>query len=268
MNIIKMISKKNCYIGQNRPAYIVIHETDNWSKGADAKAHATAMKNGNLAGTVHYYVDSKSVYQTLDHSDGAWAVGDGKGKYGITNRNSINIEICVNPETDYYMAVDKTEQLAALLLKQYGWGTDRLKRHYDASRKHCPRRLMDEGKWPDFVKKTAAYMKTGQNKNNGKTETDQKKDAQKNSKTAKPATKTPVLTEKISIQLPVIKKDSKGTAVSMLQAMLGVTVDGSFGPKTEASLKTFQKNVKLSADGICGAATWKKVIEHMKANTK
>ena len=94
MNIIKLISKKNCYIGQNRPAYIVIHETDNWSKGADAKAHANAMKNGNLAGTVHYYVDSKSVYQTLDHSDGAWAVGDGKGKYGITNRNSINIEIC------------------------------------------------------------------------------------------------------------------------------------------------------------------------------
>lgn len=113
MNIIRLISKKNCYIGQNRPAYIVIHETDNWSKGADAKAHANAMKNGNLAGTVHYYVDSKSVYQTLDHSDGAWAVGDGKGKYGITNRNSINIEICVNPETDYYTAVDKTEQLAA-----------------------------------------------------------------------------------------------------------------------------------------------------------
>ena len=118
MNIIKMISKKNCYIGQNKPAYIVIHETDNWSKGADAKAHATAMKNGNLAGNVHYYVDSKSVYQTLDHNDGAWAVGDGKGKYGITNRNSINIEICVNPETDYYKAVDKAEQLAAQLLKQ------------------------------------------------------------------------------------------------------------------------------------------------------
>lgn len=100
MDIIKMISKKNCYIGQNKPAYVVIHETDNWSKGADAKAHATAMKNGNLAGTVHYYVDSKSIYQTLDHADGAWAVGDGQGKYGITNRNSINIEICVNPETD------------------------------------------------------------------------------------------------------------------------------------------------------------------------
>ena len=250
MNIIKMISKKNCYIGQNKPAYIVIHETDNWSKGADAKAHATAMKNGNLAGTVHYYVDSKSVYQTLDHSDGAWAVGDGKGKYGITNRNSINIEICVNPETDYYKAVDKAEQLAAQLLQQYGWGTDRLKRHYDASRKNCPRRIQAEGRWPEFVKKTAAYMKGATTVKNTTTKN------------------TVTLTDKIEVQFPVIQKGSKGTAVSMLQAMLGVKVDGDFGNDTDTSLKAFQKNVKLTADGICGADTWTKVIEHMKANTK
>lgn len=256
MNITKMISKKNCYIGQNKPAYIVIHETDNWSKGADAKAHATAMKNGNLAGTVHYYVDSKSVYQTLDHSDGAWAVGDGKGKYGITNRNSINIEICVNPETDYYKAVDKAEQLAAQLLKQYGWGTDRLKRHYDASRKNCPRRIQAEGRWPEFVQKTAAYMK-GASTVNTKTNT-----------TSNTAKKTVSLTGKMEVQLPVIQKGSKGTAVSMLQAMLGVKVDGDFGNDTDTSLKAFQKNVKLTADGICGKDTWTKVIEHVKTNTK
>lgn len=252
MNIIKMISKKNCYIGQNKPAYIVIHETDNWSKGADAKAHATAMKNGNLAGTVHYYVDSKSIYQTLDHADGAWAVGDGKGKYGITNRNSINIEICVNPETDYYVAVDKAEQLAAQLLKQYGWGTDHLKRHYDASRKNCPRRIQAEGHWPEFVKKTAAYMK-------GQTTV---------SNTTNTTKSTITLTDKTEVQFPVIQKGSKGTAVSMLQAMLGVSVDGDFGNDTDTSLKAFQKNVKLTSDGICGTDTWKKVIEHMKANTK
>ena len=256
ITITKMISKKNCYIGQNKPAYVVIHETDNWSKGADAKAHATAMKNGNLAGTVHYYVDSKSIYQTLDHSDGAWAVGDGKGKYGITNRNSINIEICVNPETDYYKAVDYAERLAAKLLKQYGWGTDRLKRHYDASRKNCPRRIQAEGRWPEFVKKTAAYMK-GASTVSTKTNT-----------TSNTAKKTVALTGKIEVQLPVIKKGSSGTAVSMLQAMLCVNVDGKFGNATETALKTFQKNVKISADGICGANTWKKVIEHMKVNTK
>lgn len=208
------------------------------------------MKNGNLAGTVHYYVDSKSVYQTLDHSDGAWAVGDGKGKYGITNRNSINIEICVNPETDYYKAVDKAEQLAAQLLKQYRWGADRLKRHYDASRKNCPRRIQAEGRWPEFVKKTVAYMKGATTVKNTTTKN------------------TVTLTDKIEVQFPVIQKGSKGTAVSMLQAMLGVKVDGDFGNDTDTSLKAFQKNVKLTADGICGKDTWTKVIEHMKVNTK
>lgn len=159
MQIERMIAKTHCYLGQNKPAYVIIHETDNWSKGANAKAHATAMKNGNLAGTVHYYVDSQECYQTLEHQDGAWAVGDGHGRYGISNLNSINIEICVNPESNYYLAVDRAAELAAMLLNQYGWDTSHLKRHYDASRKHCPRRILDEGLWDSFVKCTASYMK-------------------------------------------------------------------------------------------------------------
>lgn len=163
--------------------------------------------------------------------------------------NSINIEICVNPETDYYKAVDKAEQLAAQLLKQYGWGTDRLKRHYDVSRKNCPRRIQAEGRWPEFVKKTAAYMKGATTVKNTTTKN------------------TVTLSDKIEVQFPVIQKGSKGTAVSMLQAVLGVKVDGDFGNDTETSLKAFQKNVKLTADGICGKDTWTKVIEHMKANT-
>ena len=251
MDIIKMISKKNCYIGQNKPAYVVIHETDNWSKGADAKTHATAMKNGNLAGTVHYYVDSKSIYQTLDHADGAWAVGDGQGKYGITNRNSINIEICVNPETDYYTAVDKAEQLAALLLKQYGWGTDRLKRHYDASRKHCPRRILDEGLWPKFVEKTAAYMKGTL----GNTST--------NTSTTKAYMFTP----------ETVKAGDKNTSVLLLQEILrargfkgknGKTLKltWSADKNTIYALKAYQESRKevLEVDGICGPATWKDLI--------
>lgn len=173
-----------------------------------------------------------------------------EGYCGIIADNSINIEICVNPETDYYKAVDKAEQLAAQLLKQYGWGTDRLKRHYDVSRKNCPRRIQAEGRWPEFVKKTAAYMKGATTVKNTTTKN------------------TVTLSDKIEVQFPVIQKGSKGTAVSMLQAVLGVKVDGDFGNDTETSLKAFQKNVKLTADGICGKDTWTKVIEHMKANTK
>lgn len=90
------------------------------------------------------------------------------------------------------------------------------------------------------------------------------------SKTSTPNTtkSTITLTDKIEAQFPVIQKGSKGIAVSMLQAMLGVKVDGDFGNDTDTSLKAFQKNVKLTADGICGTDTWKKVVEHMKANTK
>ena len=252
VNITKMISKKNCYIGQNKPSYVVIHETDNWSKGADAKAHATAMKNGNLAGTVHYYVDSKSIYQTLDHDDGAWAVGDGKGKYGITNKNSINIEICVNPETDYYTAVDKAEQLAAYLLKQYGWGTDRLKRHYDASRKHCPRRILDEGLWPKFVEKTAAYMKG----TSGNT-----------------STTTTTKGAGYMFEPKFVKLGSTGTSVLLLQEILiargfkgkngkALTLSRTADENTIYALTQYQKsrNGALVVDGECGENTWKDLI--------
>lgn len=158
MEIKKMIAKTHCYLGQNKPAYVVVHETDNWNRGASALAHADAMRNGNLDGTVHFYVDSKEIYQTLEFQDGAWAVGDGGGRYGISNLNSINIEICVNPESNYYTAVANAQWLAAKLLKDRGWGVDRLKRHYDASRKHCPRRILDEGLWPEFVEKVKKLM--------------------------------------------------------------------------------------------------------------
>lgn len=75
------------------------------------------------------------------------------------------------------------------------------------------------------------------------------------------------LTSNITVQFPEIRKGCTGVAVSMLQTMLGVTVDGDFGAKTETSFKTFQKNTNQTVDGICGKNGWKAVIEHMKANT-
>ena len=69
-------------------------------------------------------------------------------------------------------------------------------------------------------------------------------------------------------KFPILRKGSSGTAVAMLQAMLGVEVDGQFGNDTYNSLKVFQKNTGVTANGTCGIDTWKRVIEHMKANTK
>lgn len=53
-----------------------------------------------------------------------------------------------------------------------------------------------------------------------------------------------------------LKKGSKGEAVKQLQYRLAnVTVDGIFGPKTEASVKGFQKAKKLSVTGIAEKTT-------------
>lgn len=63
---------------------------------------------------------------------------------------------------------------------------------------------------------------------------------------------------------PTIKRGSKGTAVKTLQNLLIVLgynlgkygADGDFGADTEKALKLYQKDMRLTVDGICGPATW------------
>lgn len=155
INITKKLTTKNCYLNKNKPKYIVIHETDNTDKGAGAERHATAMYNGNLKGTVHYYVDDKSIYQTLDHRHGAYAIGDNGNKvnnslYGIHNYNSINIEICVNPDSNYNNSVSNAIDLVKYLMKSENISINNVVRHYDATRKNCPRKIQANKSWNDF----------------------------------------------------------------------------------------------------------------------
>ena len=89
-----LISNNNSYADQ-KPLYIVIHNTDNTAKTADAKAHATAQHNGNFKGySAHVFVDDKSAYQALPYNRGAWHVGvnyGGKLFGTVNNHNSIGI---------------------------------------------------------------------------------------------------------------------------------------------------------------------------------
>lgn len=56
--------------------------------------------------------------------------------------------------------------------------------------------------------------------------------------------------------MKVIKLGSKGKEVEDLQKYLKIKVDGDFGPKTEEAVKKFQKENKLTADGVVGEKTW------------
>jgi hypothetical protein len=69
---------------------------------------------------------------------------------------------------------------------------------------------------------------------------------------------------------PIIRKGSKGSAVTELQAMLlklgydlgPCGVDGDFGRRTDAAVRQFQKDHGLAADGIAGPVTWKELMNH------
>lgn len=76
------------------------------------------------------------------------------------------------------------------------------------------------------------------------------------------------------ISLPQLKKGATGSAVKNAQELLIAkgypcggkvtagreTADGDFGPTTERSVKNFQTQVRLTADGVVGAATWKALL--------
>ena len=64
---------------------------------------------------------------------------------------------------------------------------------------------------------------------------------------------------------PLVKRGSQGHPVPALQYLLRdrghhVTVDGIFGPKTEAAVEQFQTADQLHVDGIVGPQTWGALI--------
>ena len=141
--------------------YIVIHDTGNTSNGADADAHFSFFNAANRQSSAHYFVDDTQILRIIKESDKAWHCGDGNGKYGITNENSIGIEICINSDGNFKKAFDTSAQLTAELLKKYNLSMDRVVRHYDASRKICPNIMRNDNwaLWDDYLNKVEGYFK-------------------------------------------------------------------------------------------------------------
>ncbi|MFH0330713.1 N-acetylmuramoyl-L-alanine amidase [Clostridium perfringens] len=166
MKINKRLSTTNVTLNSNNPKYIIIHETDNTSRGAGAETHCKAQANGNIGkASVHYYVDDTGVYQAVEHKHATWNCGDGNNRYGINNKNTISIEICVNSDSDYNKAVDNTVELVRYLKNGY-YSNCQVVRHYDASRKNCPRKILANGYWNTFLERVNSKDSSSQTPTN------------------------------------------------------------------------------------------------------
>lgn len=149
-------------IGYNRstrtqkPIYIVIHDTGNTGNGANAKAHFNYFNGSNRNSSADFFVDDTQILQVNDYNKYyTWHCGDGKGVYGITNHNSVGIEICINADGDYNTAFEKAVELTKYLMSVLNIPIERVVRHYDASRKNCPASMSknDWTLWENFKEK-------------------------------------------------------------------------------------------------------------------
>lgn len=138
------------------PIGITVHNTAN---DASALNEIAYMTNNNYEISYHYAVDDIQAVQGLPLNRNGWHASDGAN--GTGNRKTIAIEICysLSGGARFDKAEENAAELIAFLLKEYGWGIDRVKRHYDyaPNKKYCPHRTMDKG-WNRFLNMVQSKM--------------------------------------------------------------------------------------------------------------
>ena len=136
------------------PEFIVVHNTAN---DATAQNEIKYMISNDNQVSFHFAVDDKEVIQGLPLDRNAWACGDGTN--GSGNRKGIQIEICYSKSggARFENAEKNAAKFIAQLLKERGWGADKVKKHQDFSNKYCPHRTLDKG-WASFVNMIKDYL--------------------------------------------------------------------------------------------------------------
>ena len=76
----------------------------------------------------------------------------------------IHVEICYSKSGGerFQRAEENAARLLAELLKERGWGLDRVTKHQDYDGKYCPHRTLDLG-WERFLKMVKKYLEQEDN---------------------------------------------------------------------------------------------------------
>ena len=127
--------------------FIVVHYVGAGTSAlGNAKNNCIYFSGGNRNASAHYFIDDGSIYEYADPKKYyTWHVGDGGGKYkvdgiAITNSNSIGIEVCINGDKPFTAPeIERLTWLVQKLMADFNVPASRVVRHYDGSRKICPR---------------------------------------------------------------------------------------------------------------------------------
>ena len=186
--------------------YITIHNTANDASAANEISYMI----GNTSSTsFHFAVDDKEVIQGLPLNRNAWHTGDGTN--GTGNRKSIGVEICYSKSGGpKYKAAEKLAiKFVTQLLKERGWGIDRVRKHQDWNGKYCPHRILSEGRWDEVKAAIEAELKALEGKTTSKTSS------------SAPKASGGTYTVKKGDTLSVIAKEH-GVSVATLQSLNGI----------------------------------------------
>ena len=134
--------------------FIVVHNTANDATAENEVAYMIRNKNQV---SFHYAVDDQEVVQGIPINRNAWACGDGANGKG--NRKGIQVEICYSKSggTRFDQAEKNAAHFIATLLRERGWGIEKVKKHQDFSNKYCPHRTLDKG-WNGFIQMIKSYL--------------------------------------------------------------------------------------------------------------
>lgn len=131
--------------------YIVVHDVGAVSSAQNNRDY---FAGGNRNASADFFVDSNNIIQIIDyHNNYSWAVGDGRGRNGITNGNSVSIEMCLESNMQpSQKTIQNTLDLVKYLMNELNVPIDRVVTHNMASGKNCPQSFSANNwaKWHEF----------------------------------------------------------------------------------------------------------------------
>lgn len=137
--------------------WVIIHETGSTTVNTGAEVHAKLQVNNSLYGgreaSWHYQVDDGKIYQSFNDIISCWHASDGSRTPGKGNANGIGIEMCVNADSEYDVAMRNDARLVAHLLSTYKLSMLNIKQHYDMAPngKPCPEQMRKNARWFEFL---------------------------------------------------------------------------------------------------------------------